>query len=82
MNTMTDANSLFSGPVSLFTILAFILLGWLLRAMPKPAPARMSTLRLAPAQLVAMSDAEVTQAAHFIGSSVGELLAIDWDAEL
>jgi hypothetical protein len=47
-----------------------------------PAPARVSTLRLAPPQLVAMSDAEVTQAAHLIGSSVAELLAIDWDAEL
>jgi hypothetical protein len=46
-----------------------------------PAPVRVSTLRLAPPQLVAMSDAEVTQAAHLIGSSVAELLAIDWDAE-
>ena len=46
-----------------------------------PAPVRVSTLRIAPPQLVAMSDAEVAQAAHLIGSSVAELLAIDWDAE-
>jgi len=82
MNVMTDANSLFSEPMSLFTILAWIILAMLLRAMLKAAPARASTLRLAPAQLVAMSDAEVTQAAHLIGSSVADLLAIDWDAEL
>jgi hypothetical protein len=47
-----------------------------------PAPVRVSTLRLATSQLVAMTDAEATQAAHLIGSSVAELLAIDWDAEL
>ena len=47
-----------------------------------PAPVRVSMLRLAPPHLVAMSDTEVAQAAHLIGSSVAELLAIDWDGEL
>jgi hypothetical protein len=74
MNAMTDANSLFSEPVSLFTILAFILLGWLLRAMPKPTPAQ-ATIALGSPRLVALDPEEAVAARRLLGSIAAEAMA-------
>jgi di/tricarboxylate transporter len=74
MNAMTDANSLFSQPVSLFTILAFIVLGWLLRAMPKPTPAP-ATIALGSPRLVALSPEEAAAARRLFGSVAADLMA-------
>lgn len=74
MNAMTDVNPLFSEPVSLFTILAWIILGMLLQSMPKPAPVR-ATIALGSPRLVALDPAETASATRLLGSVAAEAMA-------
>jgi hypothetical protein len=71
---MTDANSLFSEPLGLWTILAFIIIGWLLSSMPKPisAPARVA---LGSPRLVALDPGEATEASRLLGSVAADVMA-------
>jgi hypothetical protein len=73
---MTDANSLFSEPMSLLTILAWIIIGFMLRTLPRPVrvPARIA---LGSPRLVALDPEEAASASRLLGS-----VAVDAMAEL
>jgi hypothetical protein len=74
MNGMTNATALFTEPVGLFTILAVIVLGWLLRTMPKPAPVR-ARISLGCPILVALDPTEMASATRLLGSVAAEAMA-------
>lgn len=74
MNAMTDANSLFSEPLSLLTILALIILSFMLKSMPKPAPAR-ATIALGSPRLVALDPDEAASASRLLGSVAADAMA-------
>ena len=74
MNAMTDANSLFSEPMSLLTILAWIILSFMLKSMPKPAPAR-ATIALGRPRLVALDAEEAASASRLLGCVAADAMA-------
>jgi hypothetical protein len=74
MNAMTDANPLSAEPLGLFTILALIILGFLLQSMPKPAAVR-ATIALGSPRLVALDPGEAASASRLLGSVAADAMA-------
>ena len=80
--------SIFGSEPSLLTILGIVLL-WVSGAFERllaevflpAAPARPSTIRLGAPRLVAMTDGEVADAAHLLGSTVAALMVSDGENE-
>jgi hypothetical protein len=82
MNTMTDADSLFSEPMGLFTIIGLILLLFsgaleqmIREVLASAAPSRPPTLRLGQPRLVALAPAETASASRLLGSIAAEAMA-------
>lgn len=74
MNAMTDANSLFSEPMSLLAVLAWIIIGFMLRTLPRPVPVP-ARIALGSPRLVALDPGEAALASRLLGSVAADCMA-------
>ena len=76
MTEVLGRSTFFDEPFGFWSIVLLAIIGWLLKAMPKPAQAR-PTIALGSPRLVALDPAEAASASRLLGSVAAEVLA-DW----